>query len=82
VAEAPLLFRAEGGEIGRLLHALREQPDAAEMTAGPSLGDAVPSTLFVTGSDREFEAVLIACADARLLRSVAQRIEARLQGGG
>jgi hypothetical protein len=68
------------GEIGRLLDALREQPDTREVTTAPPLDGAAPHALFIVGTDGEFEAVLVACADAGLLRSLGQRIEARLRG--
>jgi hypothetical protein len=73
-------FGPKQGAIRRLLEALREQPDTAEVTTAPSPDDAAADTLFVIGSDGAFTAVLVACADAGLLRSLAQQIEARLPG--
>jgi hypothetical protein len=72
-------FGPEQGEVARLLDALRGQPDTAELTSSSS-GAGSPDTLFITGSDGAFAAVLIACADSGLLRSAAQRIEAQLPG--
>jgi len=71
-------FGPRRGAIGRLLGALREQPDTREVTTAPPPGDAPPHALFVAGSDGAFEAALVACADAGLLRSLGQRVEASL----
>ncbi len=73
-------FGPERGEIRRVLNEIREQPDAAEVTTARPPADVASDALFITGSDGAFTAVLIACSDPGLLRSVAQRIEARLPG--
>lgn len=73
-------FGPRRGAVGRLLDALRAQPDTSEVTSAPSPDSAPPHALFIVGSNGAFEAVLVACADAGLLRSLGQRIEARLGG--
>ena len=59
---------------------VRARPDAAEVAPAPRPGDAAPDTIYVTGSDGGFEAILIACDNPVLLRSVTAPFDARLRG--
>ncbi len=66
------LFGPAGGDVGRLAKHLRGQDGVVEVTSAASAGEAPPDTLFVHGTDVNFEAVLIACDNRDLLRSVLQ----------
>lgn len=73
-------FGPGGGSLAALAETLRAQPGAAEVAADPRPGDAAPDTIYVTGSDDGFEAVLIACDNPALLRTVTAPFDARLRG--
>ena len=59
---------------------LPQLADAAEVAPDPRPGDAAPDTIYVTGSDGGFEAILIACDNPALMRSVTAPFDARLRG--
>ena len=73
-------FGRGNGSLEALARTLRAQPEAAEVAPAPSPGDAAPDTLYVTGSDAGFEAILIACDNLALLRSVTAPFDAKLRG--
>lgn len=75
-------FGPGGGGLAALAAALRAQPGTSEVAADPAPGDAVPDTIYVTGSDSGFEAVLIACDNPALLRAVTAPFDAQVRGAG
>lgn len=74
-------FGPEGGVLGALADVLRAQPEAAEVRPAPLATDDAPDTIYVTGSDAGFEAVLIASDNPLLLRAVIEPFEAQLRSG-
>lgn len=73
-------FGPKDGEIARLLIALQERPDAAEVTTSPPRDETTAGTLFIAGSDGKFAAVLVACANASRLHAIRQELASRLSG--
>ena len=73
-------FGPGGGSLAALAETLRARPDAAEVAAEPRPGDPAPDTIYVAGSDAGFEAILIACDNPALMRSVTAPFDAVLHG--
>ena len=67
-------FGLAGGAIGGLLDALRTGPQTSEVTENGPEADAAARSLFIAGRDGEFAGVLVACADEKQIRDVAERI--------
>ena len=71
-------FGPGDGSLAALAETLRAQPGVAEVAADPRPGDAAPDTIYVAGSDGGFEAVLIACDNRDLLRSILEAGDVRV----